>query len=63
MARSLARAGGNNGARRYYRKVIEGYPDTKYVKTAREEMDRLPRTDDRILEPWKYLGKPSDRSN
>ena len=43
MARSLARAGGHKGARRYYRKVIDGYPDTKYAKTAQEEMDRLPR--------------------
>ena len=43
MARSLARAGSHKGARRYYRKVIEGYPDMKYAKTAQEEMDRLPR--------------------
>jgi hypothetical protein len=43
MARSLARAGGHKGARRYYRKVIDGYPETKYAKTAKEEMDRLPR--------------------
>ena len=43
MARSLARADSHKGARRYYRKVIEGYPDTNYAKTAQEEMDRLPR--------------------
>ncbi len=42
MARSLARAGRHKGARRYYRKVIEEYPHTKYAKTAQEEIERLP---------------------
>lgn len=41
MARSLAKAGKPEVARKYYQRVLDKFGDTKYAETARSEMARL----------------------
>jgi len=42
MARALAKAGNYAAARKYYRRVIDTYPDTDYAAVARRESAKLP---------------------
>ena len=41
MARSLAKAGKPEVARKYYRRILDEFGDTRYAQTARNEMARL----------------------
>lgn len=41
MARGLVKAGRRDAARKYYKRIIKGYGDTTYARTARQEIADL----------------------
>ncbi|MCZ6697823.1 MAG: hypothetical protein O7D94_02705 [Planctomycetota bacterium] len=41
MARSLAKAGNPDGARKYYKRIIKNFGESSYAETAKGEMAKL----------------------